>query len=118
MKDQEIEKQSEMVQIKIKVIKECNTCKHVCFQDDWNTAKCELTNEIVIENYEDLENPMQGGTGHTQRVCLENNIHSIKIDTHKENLSMQKLLKKNNFSYCGIIYLESKAPRVAFEKLF
>lgn len=24
--------------------------------------------------YEDLENPMQGGTGHTQRVCLENNI--------------------------------------------
>jgi hypothetical protein len=31
---------------------------------------------------------------------------------------MQKLLKKNNFSYCGIIYLEGKAPRVAFEKLF
>jgi hypothetical protein len=24
--------------------------------------------------YEDLENPMQGGTGHTQRVCLENQI--------------------------------------------
>jgi hypothetical protein len=24
--------------------------------------------------YEDLENPMQGGTGHTQRVCLENKI--------------------------------------------
>ncbi len=53
-----------------------------------------------------------------EEICLENNIHSIKIDTHKENLSMQKLLKKNNFSYCGIIYLESKAPRVAFEKLF
>ena len=48
MKDQEIEKQSEMVQIKIKVIKECNTCKHVCFQDDWNTAKCELTNERAL----------------------------------------------------------------------
>ncbi len=53
-----------------------------------------------------------------EEICLENNIHSIKIDTHKENLSMQKLLKKNNFSYCGIIYLEGKAPRVAFEKLF
>lgn len=24
--------------------------------------------------YEDLQNPMQGGTGHTQRVCLESNI--------------------------------------------
>ena len=33
-----------------------------------------------------------------EEICLENNIHSIKIDTHKENLSMQKLLKKNNFS--------------------
>lgn len=53
-----------------------------------------------------------------EEICLENNIHSIKIDTHRENLSMQKLLKKNNFSYCGIIYLEGKAPRVAFEKLF
>ena len=41
----------------------------------------DLKNKIpdIVENetrifYEDLENPMQGGTGHTQRVCLENNI--------------------------------------------
>ena len=31
--------------------------------------------------YEDLENPMQGGTGHTQRVCLENNIPFINQTT-------------------------------------
>jgi len=31
--------------------------------------------------YEDLENPMQGGTGHTQRVCLENNIPFLNQTT-------------------------------------
>ena len=49
------ERQSEVVQIKIKVTKECNTCEHICFQEDWNTAKCIFTNEIVIENYEDSD---------------------------------------------------------------
>ena len=34
--------------------------------------------------YEDLENPMQGGTGHTQRVCLENNIPFVKQTTFFE----------------------------------
>ena len=34
--------------------------------------------------YEDLENPMQGGTGHTQRVCLENNITFINQTTFFE----------------------------------
>jgi hypothetical protein len=34
--------------------------------------------------YEDLENPMQGGTGHTQRVCQENNITFINQSTYFE----------------------------------
>jgi len=34
--------------------------------------------------YEDLENPMQGGTGHTQRVCLENKIPFINQTTFFE----------------------------------
>lgn len=52
-----------------------------------------------------------------EKLCREKGIHSIKIDTHKENMSMQKLLKKNEFEYCGIIYLEDKNERIAFEKL-
>ena len=42
---------------------------------------------------------------------------SIKVDTHKDNISMQKLLRKNDFKYCGIIYLEDGSERIAFEKL-
>lgn len=52
-----------------------------------------------------------------ERICLEKGVHSIKIDTHKENISMQKMLHKNGFIYCGIIYLEDKSERVAFEKI-
>lgn len=59
---------------------------------------------IIIKNIEDL--------------CINKGVHSIKIDTHKENLSMQKLLQKNGFKYCGIIYLEDGNERIAFEKIF
>lgn len=52
-----------------------------------------------------------------EKLCLNNGIYSIKIDTHEENMSMQNLLKKNGFKYCGIIYLEDKSKRIAFEKI-
>jgi len=41
----------------------------------------------------------------------------LRIDTHRDNIPMQGLLKKLGFSYCGIIYLEDGAERLAFEKL-
>lgn len=52
----------------------------------------------------------------TEKLCLEKNIKSIKIDTHKDNKSMQRLLQKNNFKYCGVIYLNDGDERIAFEK--
>lgn len=51
------------------------------------------------------------------RQCLSHDVYSIRIDTHKDNLSMQSFLIKNGFQYCGVIYLESGASRIAFEKL-
>ncbi|WP_251861456.1 GNAT family N-acetyltransferase [Clostridium sp. Marseille-Q2269] len=53
-----------------------------------------------------------------EKLCLNKHIHSIKIDTHKNNKSMQNLLKKNQFKYCGLIYLEDGGERIAFEKRF
>lgn len=52
-----------------------------------------------------------------EKLCLDKGIHSIKMDTHEENISMQNSLKKNGFKYCGVIYLEDKSKRIAFEKL-
>ncbi len=53
-----------------------------------------------------------------KNLCLEKDIHSIKIDTHEENKSMQRVIAKNDFKYCGIIYVDDKSSRMAFEKLF
>ncbi len=40
----------ETVEIKVKVFKECRTCKQINFLEDWETAKCKLNDEVVIEN--------------------------------------------------------------------
>ncbi len=47
----------------------------------------------------------------------EKTIDSMRIDTHEDNLGMQNLLKKLNYTYCGVIYLENGDKRLAFEKL-
>lgn len=52
-----------------------------------------------------------------KELCLKKGIHSIKIDTHRDNNSMQRLLQKNGFTYCGILYLEDGSERIGFEKL-
>ena len=49
--------------------------------------------------------------------CKDNHINSIRIDTHKDNLSMQRFLTKHDFKACGTIYLASGDPRIAFEKI-
>ena len=48
---------------------------------------------------------------------LEKNIKSLKIDTHEENFGMQALIKKLGYTYCGIIYTNYHAKRLAFEKV-
>ncbi len=41
---------------------------------------------------------------------------SLRIDTHRGNIVMRRMLEKNGFQYCGVIYLESGDERVAYEK--
>lgn len=52
-----------------------------------------------------------------ESLALNKGISSIKIDTHRDNISMQRALVKNNFKRCGIIYLEDGSERIAFEKV-
>ncbi len=49
-------------------------------------------------------------------MCEKCKIKSIRIDTHRENFSMQNMMKKNGFDYCGVIYLEDGEERLAFER--
>lgn len=42
---------------------------------------------------------------------------NLRIDTHRDNLPMQNMLRKNGFHSCGIIHLENGEPRIAFQKI-
>ncbi len=41
----------------------------------------------------------------------------LRIDTHRDNIPMQRSLEKNGFTRCGIIYLASGDERIAFCKI-
>ncbi len=51
-----------------------------------------------------------------ENMLKEQGISNLKIDTHPDNQGMQKLIKNRGYAYCGVITLESKAIRLAFEK--
>ena len=47
--------------------------------------------------------------------CYER-CHNLRADTHKDNKVMQRVLDKNGFSRCGIIYIADGSPRIAYQK--
>lgn len=42
---------------------------------------------------------------------------NIRVDTHKDNLVMQHILKKRGFRRCGIIYVKDGTERIAYQRL-
>lgn len=54
-----------------------------------------------------------------ENIAKEKNIYSLKVDTHKLNTPMQKILLQNGYIYCGIITLKRTKEdnlRLAYEK--
>ena len=49
--------------------------------------------------------------------CLKESGGDLRIDTHRDNIPMQKLLEKNGFVQCGIIHLSNGDERIAYEKV-
>ena len=41
---------------------------------------------------------------------------NIRIDTHRDNKTLQHILSKYGFLYCGIIHVENGTERLAFQK--
>lgn len=42
---------------------------------------------------------------------------NIRIDTHKDNIPMQKTFLKNGFKYCGIIHKDDGSTRLAYQNM-
>ena len=51
-----------------------------------------------------------------ERLCVEQNIYSIKVDTNFDNVPMMKIFDRLGYTYCGEIFI-SGASRRAYEKV-
>lgn len=49
-------------------------------------------------------------------VLARDRVQSFRIDTHPDNLLMQRLLARRGFAPCGVVRIEQR-PFLAFEKL-
>ena len=61
-----------------------------------------------------IGNKGKGSASFCMAWC-QKNWQALRVDTHKDNLPMQGLLKKFGFVHCGTIYLKNGEPRFAFE---
>lgn len=88
------------------------------YEGQWKTNRnYAVIHRIAVDSQQKGRGVASEMIKQAERLCLENDRYSIKIDTHEKNQSMQRLLQKNSFQYCGIIYLEDGSKRIAFEKL-
>lgn len=58
-----------------------------------------------------------GGILKTAVEFAKNVCQYIRIDTHEENVVMQRALEKLDFQKCGIIYLKDGNPRIAYDHI-
>ena len=76
-----------------------------------------VIHRIVVDEKHKGQNLAALLLSYVVNTCLNLKVASIRIDTHEDNLSMQRFLKKNGFELCGGITLQSGAPRIGFEKI-
>lgn len=89
------------------------------YNGEWLTnGRYAVIHRIAVENNYKGKGIFSIIIDYAVKICFDNNVYSIKIDTHEENESMKKTLINNGFLYCGIIYLEDGAKRLAYEKIF
>jgi len=57
------------------------------------------------------------GTGAFCLDWCEKQCKNIRIDTHRDNITMRKVLEKSGYIYCGIIYVANGSERMAYQKI-
>jgi ribosomal protein S18 acetylase RimI-like enzyme len=80
----------------------------------WEKDKSLVVHRVIVD-------PARQGKGYGKQLlefalsmAQQGGFDSVKIDTHPDNLKMQKLLKSMNFNYRGYL---SSINRLAFEKV-
>lgn len=56
----------------------------------------------------------------SEALVRARSVPGIRVDTHRQNIVMQRMLIRNGYSRCGVIYLpkeiDNGAERIAFDK--
>lgn len=52
-----------------------------------------------------------------EAVVRARGLSGVRVDTHRQNVVMQRMLARNGYRSCGVIYLESGAERIALDKI-
>lgn len=100
----------------------------LCFQPDPNYEKIYDGDWINLDPYAVIHRiavkMSRKGEGlaliamkHCDEICIHNHIYSIKVDTHRKNHSMQRMLNKAGYQFCGIIFLIDGAERFGLQKV-
>jgi hypothetical protein len=100
----------------------------LCFQPDPNYEKIYDGDWINLDPYAVIHRiavkMSRKGEGlaliamkHCDEICIQNHVYSIKVDTHRKNHSMQRMLNKAGYQYCGIIFLIDGAERFGLQKV-
>ncbi len=70
------------------------------------------------EPYLTIHRIASGGRVHGVFACASDYAkrlsENVRIDTHHDNRVMQKLVLRNGFGRCGVIYLPNGSPRIAY----
>lgn len=53
---------------------------------------------------------------YAEALCAEKGVHSLKLDTHRQNAAMRRVVERGGFTCCGTVRLPD-GERLAFEKL-
>ncbi|MFA6871839.1 MAG: GNAT family N-acetyltransferase [Bacteroidaceae bacterium] len=51
-----------------------------------------------------------------EQQCQTQKLQFLRVDTHKSNRPMLKVIERQGFTYCGIIHVTDGSERLAFEK--
>lgn len=76
-----------------------------------------LNDEPYLTIHRIASNQLRHGVFKAALDYVSNINKNIRIDTHKNNFTMQKLFEKYGFSYCGIIHVKDGTERLAYQKI-
>lgn len=73
-----------------------------------------VIHRVVVKNQYKGQNIAGEIFNVAKSLCQGRKIANIRVDTHRKNIPMQRVLEKWGFHYCGTIFLKDGAERIAY----